>query len=220
MCGLGRQVAPSSLQGLRRTRRKAARSKRSIPAFAGHPGFGSAQHPRRRAYPRICGESVPGFRFRSPGWGLSPRMRGIRDRSQCAGVPVGPIPAHAGDPASHRTTCLLDRAYPRVYGGSVKWRDDAGSVWGLSPRMRGIRFGLRRRCRRGGPIPAYAGDTLASAKARTATWAYPRVCGGYSRMPPPSVIVMGLSPRMRGIRHRPDHVPPGLGPIPAYAGDT
>ena len=77
--------------------RKAAR-RRSIPACAGEPRSDDRQAAVRWVYPRVCGGtgndvSYPGF-----GKGLSPRVRGNRTICMSGDMPVGSIPACAGEP--------------------------------------------------------------------------------------------------------------------------
>ena len=50
-------------------------------------------------------------------------------------------------------------------------------------------------------IPACAGDPAQSDHVATALGVYPRVCGGSGRCWMFGLPVMGLSPRVRGIRY-------------------
>ena len=95
---------------------------------------------------------------------------------------------------------------------------DWGS-WGLSPRVRGNHRGSG--C---GPlilrsIPACAGEPAGRPTPRSRPGVYPRVCGGttwgYDRATPNG----GLSPRVRGNRHRIRGGPDVHGSIPACAGE-
>ena len=74
----------------------------------------------------------------------------------------GPIPAWAGEPFRHCAGKGHSRAYPRM-GGGTKHQDERLVVEeGLSPHGRGNQIegaldGIRQ-----GPIPAWAGEPLAS----------------------------------------------------------
>ena len=111
---------------------------------------------------------------------------------------------------------------------------------GSSPRMRGAREALKRRARRSGITPAYAGSTVPGRRARPrrriipayagSTWRgrlarrrtrdHPRVCGEHDQWGSLTEHRMGSSPRMRGAQGPKNgrRKPPGI--IPAYAGST
>ena len=88
----------------------------SIPAHAGKPLFFYQFRPFDWVYPRACGET----RGMEMTWlysvGLSPRMRGNRDRAQACPALGGSIPAHAGKPAASIFPGLASRVYPRACG--------------------------------------------------------------------------------------------------------
>ena len=107
--------------------------------------------------------------------------------------------------------------------------------------MRGAREALKRRARRSGIIPAYAGSTWRGRLARRRTRDHPRVCGEHDQWGSLTEHRMGSSPRMRGAQgqktgggSRPGSSPrmrgapppeprqalPARGIIPAYAGST
>ena len=70
-----------------------------IPACAGQPKAGEKVAPVHRAYPRVCGATVPSPELRDDLTGLSPRVRGnLHVTAQLEGR-IGPIPACAGQPA-------------------------------------------------------------------------------------------------------------------------
>ena len=91
---------------------------------------------------------------------------------------------------------------------------------GSSPRMRGTRVRPTGRRSALGIIPAYAGNTRATAARPQPTRDHPRVCGEHTTMATWFMPLPGSSPRMRGTPHelRDGRVIDGI--IPAYAGNT
>ncbi len=129
-----------------------------IPAHAGEPRYSNLQCPSDGAYPRACGGTYWINSQLPIDSGLSPRMRGNLWQGKTNLAPVGPIPAHAGEPWKAAVLPLCGRAYPRACGGTL-------SLWvllwperGLSPRMRGNRKTRWLAAKRAGPIPAHAGE--------------------------------------------------------------
>ena len=91
---------------------------------------------------------------------------------------------------------------------------------GLSPRARGKRRQTSRAAVRLGPIPASAGETVASDKLIRGIGAYPRERGGNPRIGVAKPAPKGLSPRARGKHNFNPRARPCDGPIPASAGET
>ena len=175
-----------------------------------------------KVYPRVCGGTSSRRRrpFPPAWWGLSPRVRGNRRKSNTIGRWLRSIPACAGEPMTWAGWTGVRRVYPRVCGGT----DDLGGLdWsqtGLSPRVRGNQS---RGCAAGvlcRSIPACAGEPVAAAAPfRRPGGVYPRVCGGTSSRSCCSSIAVGLSPRVRGNRRRPLPIAGTLWSIPACAGE-
>ena len=107
--------------------------------------------------------------------------------------------------------------YPRVCGGTRGIGDYSAWLRGLSPRVRGnppikrkglSRTGLSPRVRGNrlghsksastGSIPACAGEPPLSPSASSATWVYPRVCGGTLLSPPHCGSAIWVYPRVCG----------------------
>ncbi len=151
--------------------------------------------------------------------GLSPRVRGNPQASQCGRLGLGPIPACAGEPAGADGARLRDGAYPRVCGGTDLLPDFMFVNEGLSPRVRGNHVSDVAGALVPGPIPACAGEPVTSRSRAAAQRAYPRVCGGTIRRGSSTTCSRGLSPRVRGnpLRAHPARWCPG--PIPACAGE-
>ena len=159
---------------------------------------------------------------RCPGWwspGLSPRMRGNRERGGVPSSAAGSIPAYAGEPSRAIWALTMRTVYPRVCGGTGAAFPLAGRELGLSPRMRGNPEERRTVDLLGGSIPAYAGEPSSSSVSSSGSGVYPRVCGGTCLPSLTRRRRQGLSPRMRG-NHRPADQPvSNTGSIPAYAGE-
>ena len=192
---------------------------RSIPAYAGEPmiiALNDISHP---VYPRVCGGTVAAsFQFLHQ-CGLSPRMRGNRQRAVGQVRRQRSIPAYAGEPVCRHKSCISTRVYPRVCGGTPSCWSDSSRTRGLSPRMRGNLRRYARGLRRIRSIPAYAGEPATPAAINNCDRVYPRVCGGTAAASATTASVPGLSPRMRG--NPGGSAPATIMPrsIPAYAGE-
>ena len=214
-------------------------NERPIPAPAGEPWAGSAGRWGQRAYPRACGGAedhlVAGARFS----GLSPRLRGSHPCGPGCRHRRRPIPAPAGEPCSGLPRTATSGAYPRACGGARAAPPAGSERSGLSPRLRGsllfavlpmTMLGLSPRLRgspgrspeRGvdhGPIPAPAGEPLATLLLVIAFGAYPRACGGAGGRLGRRHGPEGLSPRLRGSQLHAGLSGGRVGPIPAPAGE-
>ena len=146
------------VRGSRSRRAEPHRFRRSIPARAGEPRANTSPSSRTRVYPRPCGGAGGVDRDRWLYRGLSPPVRGSQVVPSVYGVPLGSIPARAGEPRQARRAHGRGTVYPRPCGGAgdvqIVRRDNSG----LSPPVRGS----LRRLRRLGPlrrsIPARAGE--------------------------------------------------------------
>ena len=137
--------------------------------------------------------------------GLSPRVRGNREKSTGETIGTGPIPACAGQPHIQDPTDLYFGAYPRVCGATTFGKASTQGMMGLSPRVRGNLEAAKGTPPVIGPIPACAGQPQLPAQICGRQRAYPRVCGATLRTGLPSLLGGGLSPRVRGNR-RPNHI--------------
>ena len=167
----GNRFAPGSL----------AVQVRSIPARAGEPARRWPTCSSSPVYPRACGGTGEALGQPLVDAGLSPRVRGNRQRSWGGLHAVRSIPARAGEPRLTWPSPMLPTVYPRACGGTdlaidetkktkistVYPRACGGTVLinetfpcceGLSPRVRGnlaVPFSWRP-CP--GSIPARAGE--------------------------------------------------------------
>ena len=195
-----------------------AASRGSIPAHAGEPIAVDVGPFASWVYPRACGGTARDGARQGGSVGLSPRMRGNRQRSIWWHVGQGSIPAHAGEPGGHYTPTRRGGVYPRACGGTSVPRVPAECRWvypracggtqvrqlrpdlrqGLSPRMRGNRVRATNTNAVTGSIPAHAGEPVPTWRVGSASRVYPRACGGTHGSLRPHRAVRGLSPRMRG----------------------
>ena len=154
------------------------RRRGSIPACAGEAAGAQGSGGQCQVYPRVCGGSSPNVPPKPPPRGLSPRVRGKRQKACQQICSLRSIPACAGE-AELRTHQPLPRwVYPRVCGGSTASSVSASDGRGLSPRVRGkLRWlsVLRRPAR---SIPACAGEAVELPMRLRDDGVYPRVCGG------------------------------------------
>ena len=167
----------------------------------------------------MCGGTMSSSSCLLKGAGLSPRVRGnllpvVREHA-----PSGSIPACAGEPVT--APRLYDHAtvYPRVCGGTQAVSRASAPPRGLSPRVRGNPGRLPRICTAPRSIPACAGEPLIGSPRGSSCMVYPRVCGGTPKQVRSSLLLRGLSPRVRGNRVVGDGAPAPKGSIPACAGE-
>ena len=150
----------------------------SIPAYAGEPIPAIRPPPAATVYPRVCGGTGMILLKTKTNSGLSPRMRGNQRTAPGLRGSSGSIPAYAGEPHKCHHPARAQEVYPRVCGGTSGGAVRSPTGEGLSPRMRGNRYGTDWPGLRGRSIPAYAGEPSRRIRTRCATTVYPRVCGG------------------------------------------
>ena len=132
---------------------------------------------------------------------------------------VRSIPAHAGEPGQQYARSNTAKVYPRPRGGASIAHGEELCESGLSPPTRGSRCLARFLSRRGGSIPAHAGEAERAYGPATSRAVYPRPRGGAVASRASSVGEEGLSPPTRGSQSELT-VPPRLGrSIPAHAGE-
>ena len=168
--------------------------------------------------------------------GLSPHIRGNRSVNGIGIQMKGSIPAHTGKPYVSHPGPLMGlsphirgnrrrrydalRVYPRTYGETT-----AGPRVVTSPG--------KPRLRAAGVYPRTYGETIVRYRSlRIRVRVYPRTYGeslpllfagrrgsipAHTGKPGPSPVRPGLSPHIRGNRHRPSP-PIGAGSIPAHTG--
>ena len=152
--------------------------------------------------------------------GSSPRMRGTPFPHLRFVVPVGIIPAHAGNTKVGSPNVFVSRDHPRACGEHVDGASHDVGAEGSSPRMRGTRQTVHRLRRPAGIIPAHAGNTSRPCMMPSLVQDHPRACGEHYRTGVVPFAVSGSSPRMRGTQHVCWYFCVIHGIIPAHAGNT
>ncbi len=171
---------------------------RSIPASAGEPPTCPGQPPKITVYPRECGGTRHYRRDSHHVGGLSPRVRGNRVRDTLASIPLGSIPASAGEPITSTITGFASEVYPRECGGTLTTTLPSTITKGLSPRVRGNRPFSSQTHGRWRSIPASAGEPHTGSREFYRYPVYPRECGGTQWYDRRHERARGLSPRVRG----------------------
>ena len=217
-----RTIASMGLSPLTRgNRRRAARRGGGvgpIPAHAGQPVQVDGALRDRRAYPRSRGATVGRGASGDTRQGLSPLTRGNLVRAVDRAAQLGPIPAHAGQPAPSSVSAWASRAYPRSRGATQRELERAKQAWGLSPLTRGNPGHGVDLAALAGPIPAHAGQPSLDHEPGSCVRAYPRSRGATALGTCGLTAVKGLSPLTRGNRGRNGDPGRCRGPIPAHAG--
>ena len=196
------------------------RSRGLIPALAGTTWRSPHGHGRPGAHPRAGGDDRRGCGWLWRLMGSSPRWRGRPRIQHTEHVRERLIPALAGTTDATRAGEYGAEAHPRAGGDDRDSRASTTSSAGSSPRWRGRQAGWGRERVRGGLIPALAGTTTVSRRARSRRGAHPRAGGDDRPDAFRGLCPHGSSPRWRG---RPSarqilRFPHGL--IPALAGTT
>ena len=150
----------------------------SIPAPAGEPERLLRHEPVHSVYPRACGGTVAGYATGLVIGGLSPRLRGNREKPTARPGRTGSIPAPAGEPCNLTQIRPAPTVYPRACGGTFSGLVASTEYDGLSPRLRGNREKPTARPGRTGSIPAPAGEPAVHHARLHAGRVYPRACGG------------------------------------------
>ena len=176
------------------------RRNRSIPACAGEPFSFPPPNRRIAVYPRVCGGTLSKSSRTSGSQGLSPRVRGNRSIPPAASMSGRSIPACAGEPWTANRPARSSAVYPRVCGGTVRFRLSQSHPEGLSPRVRGNQIPAGAGLNRGRSIPACAGEPAPGVASNVAG-------------------LTGLSPRVRGNPDGEAVRASHAGSIPACAGE-
>ena len=147
-------------------------------------------------------------------------MRGTHLERRTVQLGVRFIPAFAGNTRPSRARRRRRSVHPRVCGEHRPVHRQGACGVGSSPRLRGTRAWCRSRRPDRRFIPAFAGNTSASATCLSIVTVHPRVCGEHECFCTNHCPHAGSSPRLRGTPDR------GTGRglrgrfIPAFAGNT
>ena len=193
---------------------------RFIPAWAGNTGPVALAVAIRAVHPRVGGEHPNNADFDVPAAGSSPRGRGtlrpgprVDDRRRF-------IPAWAGNTPGPWVRSRPWPVHPRVGGEHIRGLAFGHRYGGSSPRGRGTPSGVLHGVGGGRFIPAWAGNTCASAARVSASTVHPRVGGEHMVAGRFCYRVAGSSPRGRGTRRCRAGEGAGGRFIPAWAGNT
>ena len=140
-----------------------------IPAYVGNTVRLTFAWPETWDHPRVCGEHARNAWNGVVGWGSSPRMRGTQAVIVSDYIHLGIIPAYAGNTTERSSRATATRDHPRVCGEHSRPAGLVAGELGSSPRMRGTRSWRDCRAARAGIIPAYAGNTCPSTRAKCST---------------------------------------------------
>ena len=153
-------------------------------------------------------------------WGRSPRTRGKRRLGSVPKIPLGTIPAHAGETRTRRAPRRTRRDDPRARGGNRARVRPQHLDMGRSPRTRGKPLDGDHGSRWRGTIPAHAGETSIAAWLEALVRDDPRARGGNTTAFSVIEKVKGRSPRTRGKHEHRSQIIQMSGTIPAHAGET
>ena len=152
--------------------------------------------------------------------GSSPLTRGKLSISGARRRSRGLIPAHAGKTPLPCPTCGNSGAHPRSRGENYASAGLICAAMGSSPLTRGKLKALLADKTAEGLIPAHAGKTEASGRARVRRKAHPRSRGENMSTTVRTPAAVGSSPLTRGKQRYPVESNLRYGLIPAHAGKT
>ena len=155
---------------------------------------------------------------KSPGAGLSPRVRGSHSPASAADAMGRSIPASTGQPFQWRTATPSDWVYPREYGAAEAMDISGIPQAGLSPRVRGSLFACVVEVEDERSIPASTGQPPYPVRGERSNRVYPREYGAAHYPYSSPTQTRGLSPRVRGSPHAPRVRFPVWRSIPASTG--
>ncbi len=192
---------------------------RSIPACAGEPGARVPAALPGSVHPRLRGGASGQIRSGHAEHGPSPPARGSPRFSEKHGLPIGSIPACAGEPRGPSWSPRRGRVHPRLRGGASVGLGDVFPCPGPSPPARGSRGHRHDRRRVVGSIPACAGEPRSTRAQPRRPPVHPRLRGGAARRRAEQHALPGPSPPARGSRARPVARGGAVRSIPACAGE-
>ena len=186
------------MRGKRALKRPGSLKTRNIPAYAGKTQrrlLGQRMPPE---HPRIRGENrVPASEPVMPA-GTSPRMRGKQANLADVATFYRNIPAYAGKTVWGWGRLMRCWEHPRVCGENRYLSNQATTLAGTSPRMRGKRTTSDAVAATRRNIPAYAGKTKTCPDLVFYAQEHPRVRGENTQHGYTSEDHAGTSSRMRG----------------------
>ncbi len=196
------------------------KSRRIIPAGAGHTLRLLRLHSQQPDHPRGCGAHCPCRRSTTRARGSSPRVRGTRSIPKRNWPRRRIIPAGAGHTTLMSAKSCGSADHPRGCGAHPAARLHCRPSIGSSPRVRGTPS--PRRCDEclDRIIPAGAGHTRPATGTGQDAADHPRGCGAHWVMRCARSSSAGSSPRVRGTPAGADAALFKPRIIPAGAGHT
>ena len=179
---------------------------RIIPASAGQTSPRAAPPNTRPDHPRECGANLTRHSGGGCNFGSSPRVRGKLDGRDYHVAGERIIPASAGQTSHALDGTSSSPDHPRECGANNRNHITSEYNNGSSPRVRGKHRLLHILRPDGRIIPASAGQTGRRYACRVGNADHPRECGANLMPPPPNGRRGGSSPRVRGKRHRSQHL--------------
>ena len=153
------------------------------PAYAGKSSLRPSTHDRSRDHPRVCGEKAYSRVISGSLWGSPPRVRGKVICGHHLAHNPGITPAYAGKSSAHNAASVIRKDHPRVCGEKSTTSEDAGSLPGSPPRMRGKGSRMTRATSMVGITPACAGKSARRQAGPPGPAPPPQMRSGWS--PPP-----------------------------------
>ena len=168
----------------------------------------------------MCGEHALSNTMSASLVGSSPHVRGTLLHAHFRLLPVGIIPACAGNTRRRPSSVAIPRDHPRMCGEHSDGSCGCVLSWGSSPHVRGTleRFPTRHSC--AGIIPACAGNTPRIRHPRGSHRDHPRMCGEHAMSRWRPLSITGSSPHVRGTPTACCRRSKRSGIIPACAGNT
>ena len=155
----------------------------SPPRMRGKAVDGAGQSEGGEDHPRVCGEKLTLYTTGFVPEGSPPRMRGKDQTHERRHPTVRITPAYAGKSSAHNAASVIRKDHPRVCGEKSTTSEDAGSLPGSPPRMRGKGSRMTRATSMVGITPACAGKSARRQAGPPGPAPPPQMRSGWS--PPP-----------------------------------
>ncbi len=197
---VGNWPLPPLVRGGHHARPGRVAARASTPARAGRTPQPGAGHPRRRLYPRSCGEDRPARRQKPGRVPLPPLVRGGLACTQVPGAGLDLYPRSCGEDSPGFSFC--DGYHP------------------LPPLVRGGPIGVAVDPPGGASTPARAGRTEPTRRRPSCRCLYPRSCGEDASAASSRALSGPLPPLVRGGPYAPNPHRAHGPSTPARAGRT
>ena len=175
--------SPPRMRGKAKNRCRSCPLTRITPACAGKRLVRLTKKPLPGDHPRVCGKKAVTRYFRLDTAGSPPRMRGKVICGHHLAHNPGITPAYAGKSSAHNAASVIRKDHPRVCGEKSTTSEDAGSLPGSPPRMRGKGSRMTRATSMVGITPACAGKSARRQAGPPGPAPPPQMRSGWS--PPP-----------------------------------